>query len=44
MLALSGTQSAYEGVVIFGGVNLKSYCKSKLYQFTLSNKKESRKV
>ena len=44
MLALNGSQSAYEGVIIFGGVNLKSYCKSKFYQFTLGSKKDSKKV
>ena len=44
MLTLSSTQSAYEGIIIFGGVNLKSYCKSRFYQFTLGNKKDSKKA
>ena len=39
MIPLSSTQSYHEGFILFGGVNLKAYCKSKFYTFTFSHKK-----
>ena len=39
MIPLTSTQSYHEGFIVFGGVNLKAYCKSKFYTFTFSHKK-----
>jgi len=34
-MTTNGTRN--DGFLIFGGVNLRSYCKSKVYQFTILN-------
>lgn len=33
-----GSSGATDGFLVFGGVNLKNYCKSSLYQFQILNK------
>lgn len=35
------TDSAADGILIFGGVNIKSYCRSILWNFSLHEKEES---
>ena len=32
-----GNSGATDGFLIFGGVNLKNYCKSRVYQFQILN-------
>jgi hypothetical protein len=33
MVAASADNSAYDGLILFGGVNLNSYCRSKIFTF-----------
>ena len=40
MVAQSSTMTFYESFIIFGGVNLKAYCKSDFYTFSLGHKKK----
>ena len=39
MVAMSNTQSYHEGFLVFGGVNLRTYCKSNFFTFSFSHKK-----
>ena len=39
MVPLSDETTHREGFMIFGGANLSCYCRSKIYTFTLMNKK-----
>ena len=39
MVPLQNSRQPNEGFIVFGGGNLKAYCHSQLYSFTLSNKK-----
>ena len=34
----SGAGTVSDGFLVFGGVNLKNYCKSRIYQFQILNK------
>lgn len=44
MVAMSDEQSTKSGFLIFGGANLNCYCRSKIFTFTLMNKKSDSKV
>ena len=37
-LTSNGSSRSSDGFIVFGGVNLKSYCRTKVYQFEILNK------
>ena len=39
MIPQSSTQAYHEGFILFGGVNLKAYCRSNFFTFSFSHKK-----
>lgn len=43
MVAMNSQQSTKDGFMIFGGTNLSCYCRSKIFTFTMMNKKTSQK-